>query len=518
MKHTPLYDQHIRDASVVINLKGVARAMDYRGHMAEHQAVREGAGLCDVSHMGELEFRGPDAQTLVQKLITNDAGKLSVDQALYSVMCDENGSIIDDLVCYRLATDHFMWVVNVTKTDEDYAWVLKHASELDVTVKNVSTDTALLALQGPESREVLQRITRADLSNLQYYWLTQTVIHTAQAEVPCIVSRTGYTGERGYEIMVVRDLAPLVWDELLMVGRPLRIIPHGVAARESLRIEASYLLNGNDMDGHTNPFEAGLGWAVKLSKEDFVGKSALQRLQKEGIRRKLVGLEVQGRSTIRHGYRLYNNGSEIGRVTSGPLLSSDLTGRSLGLGYVAIEYAGLGTDLEVEIRGKRHNVRVVAIPLHARRVKDEPAINTYSPYDLRYSPSHVWARVDDGQNNVVTLGLSDFCQRSLGDILCVELPRVGDSIKKAGVAGWVDSYRKAFDIISPVTGEVVEINEELTRHPTQINAYPYARSGMLKIRVTTQTDFEALMCFKDYADLSARLRRYDEWSREQRTI
>src|SRR6185436_8652952 len=253
MKHTPLYEQHVRDASTVINLKGFARAMQYRGHAAEHRATREQVSLCDVSHMGELEFVGADALALVQKLITNDASRLAVDQALYSVMCDERGIVIDDLVCYRLAADRFVWVVNVTKTDEDYQWVLKHAQGMDVKVSNISTDTALLALQGPESREALQRIARAVLSSLKYYWLAQTSVHTRHAEVPCIISRTGYTGERGYEIMVARDLAPWVWDELLMAGRPLGIEPQGVAARESLRTEAGYLLNGNDMDAQTNP-------------------------------------------------------------------------------------------------------------------------------------------------------------------------------------------------------------------------------------------------------------------------
>jgi aminomethyltransferase len=279
MKRTPLYDQHVRDASMVINLKGFARAMQYDGHAVEHRATRESASLCDVSHMGELEFKGPDALALVQKIITNDAGKLAVNQALYSAMCDERGILLDDLVCFRLGADHFVWVVNVTKTDDDYQWVLKHAKGMDVEVKNISIDTALLALQGPASREVLQRITKADLAPLQYYWLTQTVIHTEHAEVACMISRTGYTGELGYEIMVARDLAPWVWDALLMVGRPLGIVSQGVAARESLRTEAGYLLNGNDMDAQTNPIEAGLGWVVKRSK-NFIGRDALTRMRR----------------------------------------------------------------------------------------------------------------------------------------------------------------------------------------------------------------------------------------------
>jgi aminomethyltransferase len=225
-------------------------------------------------------------------------------------------------------------------------------------VRNISIETALLALQVPASREALERITKADLAPLKYYWLTQTVIHTEHAEVPCVISRTGYTGERGYEIMVARDLAPWVWDALLMAGRPLNIVPQGVAARESLRTEAGYLLNGNDMDAETNPIEAGLEWVVRLSK-DFIGRDALARIAANGVKRKMVGLEIEGPRTIRNGYRIYRNGKETGRVTSGPL-SPNLGGRNCGLGYVATEDAGIGTELEVDIRGTRSRGRVVA--------------------------------------------------------------------------------------------------------------------------------------------------------------
>ena len=321
MKRTPLYDQHVRDASAVINLKGFARAMQYRGHALEHKATREQVTVCDVSHMGELEFKGPDALALVQKLITNDAARLAVNQALYSAMCDERGILLDDLVCYRLAADRFVWVVNVTKTDDDYQWALKHSRGMDVQVTNISTETALIALQGPHSRETLQRIAQADLSNLKYYWLTQTIVHTRHAEVPCIISRTGYTGELGYEIMVARDLAPWVWDELLIAGQPLGIMPAGVAARESLRTQAGYLLNGNDMDPQTNPIEAGLEWVVKPAK-DFIGRDALARIKAQGVGRKLVGLEVQGHHTIRNGCPIFKGGKDVGKVTSGPLSRS----------------------------------------------------------------------------------------------------------------------------------------------------------------------------------------------------
>jgi len=514
MKHTPLFDQHVRDASAVINLKGFARAMQYRGHVAEHRATRESVSLCDVSHMGELDIKGADALTLVQKLITNDADKLAVNQALYSVMCDDNGNVLDDLVCFRLAADRFVWVVNVTKTDADYQWALKHAQGLNVEVSNVSTDTALLALQGPESREVLQRITKADLATLKYYWLTQTLIHTGHAEVPCIISRTGYTGERGYEIMVARDLAPWVWDEMLLAGRPLGILPAGVAARESLRTEAGYLLNGNDMDGQTNPIEAGLGWVVKLSK-DFIGRDALVRIEANGVGRKMVGLEIEGPRTIRNGYRIYRKGKEIGRVTSGPL-SPSLTGRNGGLGYVESGDAKIGTEIEVDIRGRRSAGRVVATPLCPRRVKDEPSVRTWSPYDVRFTEFHVWAGLEEGSKDVVAIGISDFGQRSLGDILCVDLPRVGDQVTNGAAAGWVDSYRRAFDIISPVSGEVIEINQAVVQHPAHINAYPDARAGVMKVRVTSLRDYENLLRFEAYADVLRRLHRYGEWTKDRR--
>lgn len=514
MKHTPLYDRHVRDASVVINLKGFARAMHYRGHVAEHLATRKGVTLCDVSHMGEFDFRGPDALALVQNLITNDAARLSVNQALYSAMCDEKGDVIDDLLCYRLAADHFVWVVNVTKTDSDFQWVLKHAGGMNVEISNISTDTALLALQGPASREVLQRIAKADLSTLKYYWLTQTTLHTRHAEVSCIVSRTGYTGERGYEIMVARELAPWVWDELLTVGQPLGILEHGVAARESLRTEAGYLLNGNDMDGNTNPFEAGIGWVVKLNK-DFIGRDALAKVENGPLRRKMVGLEIDGDITIRKGYRILRSGKDVGEVTSGPI-SPAMAGRNLGLGYVAPESAQVGTEIEVNIRGQRHKGRIVAMPLCPRRVKDEPAIQTFSPYDLRFSAAHVWAHAEDAQDGIVTVGLSDFGQRSLGDILCLEPPKMGGRVTKDAPAGWGDSYRRAFDIVAPVSGEIVAINADLARNPGHINAYPYLRSGVLKVRVESMRDYDGLMRFDEYADLVRRLQRYDEWTKDRR--
>lgn len=511
MKHTPLYDRHMRDASAVINLKGFARAMHYRGHVAEHMATRQSATLCDVSHMGELDFQGPDALALVQGLITNDAAKLAVNQALYSALCNTEGNIIDDLVCYRLAADHFVWVVNVTRTDEDYQWVLRHAQGMDVQVKDVSADTALMALQGPNSREVLQRITRADLFALRYYWLVETGIRTRHGEIPCMISRTGYTGERGYEIMASRDLAPWIWDELLMVGQPLGIMAHGVAARESLRTEAGYLLNGNDMDAGTNPYEAGIGWAVKVDT-DFVGRDALARIKAQGVSRKLVGLEVQGPLTMRHGCRILRGGKEIGKVTSGPL-PEQIAGRNLGLGYVSAAHAAAGTDIEIEINGRAFKARVVAMPFCERKARQEPSIRTWSPYGLRFTEEHVWVHAE---GNLVTIGLSDFGQRELGDILSLDLPQAGTALAKGAPAARGDSYRRRFEVISPVAGEVVAVGGRLRENPTLINAYPFSTEGILKLRTETPQDCAGLLDFEHYAQLTRRLQQYDQWSQVRR--
>lgn len=515
MKHTPLFDVHMRTATNVINLKGVARPLQYVGHIEEHRAIRERVSLCDVWHLGEIEIEGKDALALVQKLITNDAARLSVNQCLYTVMCDDDGYIIDDLVCFRLAEQRFLWVVNVPKTDIDFQWIIKHAQGMDVHVRNLSNELALLALQGPYASEVLQRITEADLSKMPYYWCEQTVISTETMEVPCIVSRTGYTGERGFEICCSRDFATLVWNELLVVGRPLGIVPHGVAARESARTEAGYLLNGNDMDEKTYPYEVGIGWVVKFSK-DFVGKEALSKVRESGVQRKLVGLEIQAVDTMRYGYAIYKNGRRIGHVTSGPLPPALLNQEtSLGLGFVSAEHSAVGADVEIEIRGRHVQGRVVSTPFCKLRVKDAARVETYSPYELRFTPAHVWVKRE--ADGVCTCGITDFCQRDLGEALFAELPKVGNRVSAGTALAWIDTYRKAFDIMAPVSGTVIEVNEAVTARPNHINMFPYARAGLVRIRVENGVADDKLRSYRDYLKEVRELRRYENWSKNQRT-
>ena len=514
MKQTPLFDIHAATAARIINLKGFARPVEYIGHAEEHRAIRERVSICDVSHMGELEFVGKDALKLVDKLITNDASRLDVNQALYTVMCNDDGHVIDDMVCLRLAEGRFIWVVNVTKTDEDYRWVLKHAEGLDVDVRNLSTDLALIALQGPYSSETLQKISKADLSKMAYYRLAETTVITREMEVPCIISRTGYTGEHGYEICVSRDLAPHVWQELMRVGRPLGIVPHGVAARESARTEAGYLLNGNDMDERTSPYEVGLGWVVKLDG-DFIGRDALAQIAEDGTSRILVGLEVDGRHTIRHGYSILKNGEEVGHVTSGPLPPQMLNRpSSLGLGFVASAHAHDNDVFEIDARGGRFNARIVSVPFCERRVRDDAKVRTLSPHGLRFSEDHLWAQEEkDGR---VTIGLTDFGQRDLGEVLFVKLAEMGEHIAKGSSLGWFDTYRKPFDLIAPLSGTIVSINASVIERPGDVNKFPYARNGLVQLNPSDRGELDDLMPFLAYMDATRELERYETWSQELR--
>ena len=516
MKRTPLFDLHLAASARIINLKEFARPVEYVGHTEEHRAIRERVSVCDVSHMGEIEFTGRDALKLVDKLIANDASRLEVNQALYTVMCNDDGHIIDDLVCLRLADDRFLWVVNVTKTDHDYQWILKHAEGLDVDVRNLSTDLALIALQGPYSGETLQKISAADLSKITYYRLVETMLMTKEMEVPCIVSRTGYTGERGYEICVSRDLAPYVWQELVRAGRPLGIVPHGVAARESARTEAGYLLNGNDMDDRTYPHEVGLDWVVKMEKE-FIGREALARVAETGVSRRLIGLEIDGGQTIRHGYPILKNGQQVGYVTSGPLSPQLLGGTSsFGLGFIDSAHAQDNDVLDIDARGNHCQARIVSTQYCERRVRDDARVATLSPYSLRYSEHHLWLHQDEDNDGVVTVGLTDFGQRDLGEVLFVNAFTPGESITKGTPIGWLDAYRKQFDVIAPVSGTVVSVNASIMKNPSNVNKFPYARAGLIQIEPNDISESDELMQFSSYVEHTRELERYETWSRELR--
>lgn len=333
--------------------------VQYSGIVEEHRAVRSAAGLFDVSHMGEVEVTGPGALVSIQHLITNDAAQLAGGQGLYSPMCTPSGGIIDDLTVFRLGDARFLFIVNAATTAKDLAWIEEHTRGAEVVDR--SSEVALLALQGPKAQTVLQRLARADLSTLRFFHIMANV---EVAGVRCLISRSGYTGEDGFEIAPPWDEAPRVWGALMESGRRDGLLPVGLGARDTLRLEAGYMLYGNDIDETTSPLEAPLGWTVKLDKGAFIGQEILRVQKERGVSRRLVGFEMAERAIPRHEYRLLAGGEEIGRVTSGtygPWLN-----KSIGMGYVTRAHAKSGTPIGVEVRGNVARATVVKLPFYTR--------------------------------------------------------------------------------------------------------------------------------------------------------
>jgi aminomethyltransferase len=335
--------------------------VQYTGIIEEHRAVRARVGLFDVSHMGELEVDGAGALAAVQRLTTNDASALEVGQLQYSLLCAPDGGIVDDATVYRLAADHFMITVNASNTDTDWAWATEHAP--GARWRNVSAATGLIAVQGPRAEALVSRLADRDVTAIGYFRFAVGGV----AGVPTLISRSGYTGEDGFELYVPWEETPRLWQALLDTGAAEGVAPIGLGARDTLRLEMRYTLYGNDIDRTTNPLEAGLSWVVKPAKGDFIGRDAIEAVRTAGPRRRLVGLEMADRSVARHGYGVVKDGRALGVVTSGSYGPS--VDRSIALAYVEAAHAAVGTDLAVEIRGTARAARVVRTPFYAAKVK-----------------------------------------------------------------------------------------------------------------------------------------------------
>ena len=359
-KKTALYETHRKLGAKMVQFGGYWMPIQYRGIFEEHRRVRTTVGVFDVSHMGEFFISGRGAFDFLQRLTTNDVGRLSVYQAQYSLMCYEHGGIVDDLIVYRFP-DRYMMVVNAANIEKDWNWLLEHRTE-GVTLENRSDDLSLIAVQGRYAEATLQKLVEADLAQVHYYWFTETKVAGENA----VVSRTGYTGEDGFEICVERGRTEPVWNAVLEAGKEFEIEPIGLGARDTLRLEMKYCLYGNDIDENTNPIEAGLGWITKLKKGDFIGRKALLEVKEKGPERKLVGLEVDGRAVPRHGYAILDGDgeTEIGFVTSGTF--SPMLEKPIAMGYVRTEYSQVGTPLSVDVRGRKARGRVVETPFYKR--------------------------------------------------------------------------------------------------------------------------------------------------------
>jgi len=335
--------------------------VEYSGITAEHMAVRTRAGIFDVSHMGQIEIAGKNALAAVQRISSNDAAALSVGQAQYAGLLTPDGTFVDDMVVYRMAPNHFMLVVNASNVAKDYAWIaeqIKPAGE--AAAIDSSSRYALISIQGPASMHVLQPLTGVELADLRYYWFAHGEVANARATI----SRTGYTGEDGFEIFVPPNMADRVWQALLESGRAADVIPCGLGARDTLRLEAGMRLYGNDMDESTTVLEAGLGWVVGWKKPAFIGDERLREQKEAGVSRRLVGFEMVDRGIARHGHPVVRGEHRIGIVTSGT--QTPFLKKAIGMAYVPIELATPGTDVDIDIRGRVAKARVVPMPFYTR--------------------------------------------------------------------------------------------------------------------------------------------------------
>src|SRR3712207_981964 len=356
LRRTPLYDEHKALGARLVDFSGWEMPVQYGGIKAEHQAVRERVGLFDVSHMGEAVFRGPDAERAVQRLVTRDVSRLERGQSGYSAVCYEDGGTVDDVLVYRRPED-FLVVVNAANREKDLDHFRAYTGDLDVEISDETEDWALLALQGPEAAELLQNFTGTDLSDLKYFRFAEGEVAGAKT----IISRTGYTGEDGFELYLSSDDAPRVWRELIEAGAT----PAGLGARDTLRLEAGMCLYGNELDPETTPLEAGIGFAVHLDKEEpFVGQEALRREKEEGPRKKLVGFKVEGRGIARHDHPVAVEGETVGTVTSGT--QSPTLGEAIGLALVR---PGVEDSFDVVIRERPVPARVAPLPFYKREKK-----------------------------------------------------------------------------------------------------------------------------------------------------
>jgi len=353
LKRTPLYDSHVAAGAKLVPFAGWEMPVSYEGVRQEHLAVRSACGVFDVSHMGEIETQGPEAGALLQRLLSNDVSKIEVGGAQYSVLCREDGGILDDLFTYRLTDDRYLTVTNAANHERDFAWFAEHAEGFDATVTDAIADYAMLAVQGPDARSIAGALADGELPPR---------MHTAMlplAGTEMLVCGTGYTGEDGVELLIPSDPAPDVWAALMGRGGK----PAGLGARDTLRMEVCFHLYGNDMDEHRNPIEAGLGWCCK-EETGFIGAEAVAAARERGAEQKLAPFVLTGPGIPRQGNAIVADGGEVGVVTSGTLSPSLEVG--IGMGYVPVALAEPGTEVEIDVRGKRRPARMESKPLYRK--------------------------------------------------------------------------------------------------------------------------------------------------------
>lgn len=364
LKKTPFYPMHLKYGGKVVDFGGWALSVQFSGILDEHQTVRDQVGLFDVSHMGEATIKGPQALSYLQHMVSRDLTPMKVNQVFYTHLLYPSGGVVDDLMVTKLRDNDYYLVINASNAEKDVAWLKEHAGGYQVEVKDISAATGEVALQGPYAQATLQKLTRADLGALGYY----NVIPAAEvAGIRVMISRTGYTGEDGFEIMCSPEDGPALWEALMEAGDDFGIKPIGLGARDSLRFEAGMPLYGQELDAETSPLEARLARFVSLDKPKFIGRAGLMERQQRGLAKVLVGLEMVDRGIARHGHPLLQGGNEIGYVTSG--MYSPTLGRNIAMGYVPPSLSAIGTEIQVGIRGKALRAKVVKMPFYRRPKK-----------------------------------------------------------------------------------------------------------------------------------------------------
>lgn len=356
-KKTVLYDIHAALGAKLIPFAGYEMPVRYSGDKAEHIAVRQAAGIFDVSHMGEFIVRGPKALELIQKITTNDASQLQPGKAQYSCMPNHQAGIVDDCIVYYIRDNEYMIVVNASNIEKDWNWVVENNQGIGAELLDISEETALIAVSGPNAEAIVQRFTDFDLSQLGTYFFYKGTYHGAEKS---LIATTGYTGERTFEIFLYKEHAVRVWNDLMEVGQAHGLIPTGLGCRDTLRLEMGYMLYGNDINDETSPLEAGLGWITKLNKGDFNGSAILKQQKAEGVKRKLVGFRMVENGIPRHDYEIAFEGNVVGKVTSGSI--SPMMNVGIGMGYVPTELSKIGSQFDIMIRNKAVKAEVVKTP------------------------------------------------------------------------------------------------------------------------------------------------------------
>lgn len=364
LKKTSLFSLYEKYGGKIVDYAGWAMPVQFEGLIAEHDAVRSAAGLFDVSHMGEIEIKGKDALLYLQYLLTNNIEAMKDNQIIYSFMCYPNGGVVDDLLVYKYSQDYYLLVVNASNMEKDYKWMIDHKGEFDIQIINISDDVSEIALQGPKAEKILQKLTDTNLSELKSFYLKRDV---DVAGANCLISRTGYTGEDGFELYLSHEEAPVIWDKIMEAGKDEGIKPVGLGARDTLRFEASMPLYGNEFSQEITPLEAGFGFFVKFDKGDFIGRETLLKQKEEGLKRKLVGFEMIDNGIPRHGYEVLKDGQEIGFVTTG--YHSPTLKKNIGNALIDAKFTAIDTIIEIQIRKKVAKAKIIDKRFYAKHNK-----------------------------------------------------------------------------------------------------------------------------------------------------